>query len=410
MKKKTRIKINTSLQIYLKTILGFVFNKKNNYEKIFINRLRKLFSTNNILLTSQGRVAAYNIFKVLLSKKKKEILISPYTLTEVINAIIYAGGTPIYVDIDIKTGLPLENDLRKKISSKTAGLLITHLYSNKENIYKFYKKFNKKTKIIEDVAINFGAKISNKKYLGNFFDFGFYSFGVMKNLCTFHGGAIYSKDKSKLNKIKKNLNKNIDYPLIDSLKLIFFCILIDILYSKIIYNLFTHYILKFSIKKLDQIVYPGVYPKIYKQKPRHYNYKFQKKFAIAGIENLKLFHTKMSSRIKNVKLYESYLNKNLLINQFNFYNINSFLEYPILLKKNNSRFLSSILLNHGYDVRHTWYVNSARYLKLKYKTKDFPNCEILHNKILSLPTNNNFSKKDIIKICNIINLYEKNKK
>ena len=44
----------------------------------------------------------------------------------------------------------------------------------------------------------------------------------MKNLCTFHGGAIYSKDKSKLNKIKKNLNKNIDYPLIDSLKLIFF--------------------------------------------------------------------------------------------------------------------------------------------------------------------------------------------
>ena len=120
MKKKTRIKINTSLQIYLKTILGFVFNKKNNYEKIFINRLRKLFSTNNILLTSQGRVAAYNIFKVLLSKKKKEILISPYTLTEVINAIIYAGGTPIYVDIDIRTGLPLENDLRKKISSKKA--------------------------------------------------------------------------------------------------------------------------------------------------------------------------------------------------------------------------------------------------------------------------------------------------
>ena len=101
----------------------------------------------------------------------------------------------------------------------------------------------------------------------------------------------------------------------------------------------------------------------------------------------------MSSRIKKVKLYESKLNKNLLINKFNFYNINSFLEYPILLKNNNNRFLSSILLQHGYDVRHTWYVNSTRYLKLKYKLKDFPNCEILHNKILSLPTNNNFSKR-----------------
>ena len=410
MKKKTRININTSLKIYLKTILGFLFNKGNEYEKIFIKKLRKLFSTNKILLTSQGRVAAYNIFKVVLSEKKKEILISPYTLTEVINAIIYAGGIPIYVDIDIKTGLPLKNDLKKKINSKTAGLLITHLYSNREDIYKFYKRFNKKTKIIEDVAINFGAKINNKKYLGNFFDFGFYSFGVMKNLCTFHGGAIYSKDILKFNEIKKNLNKNIDYPLIDSLKLIFFCLVIDILYSKLIYNLFTHHILKFSLKKLDRIVYPGVYPKIYKQKPRHYNYKFQKRFAIAGIENLKLFQNKIRSRVKKVKLYERYLNKNLLINKFNIYNINSFLEYPILLENNNNKFLSSILLKHGYDIRHTWYVNSVRYLKLKYKVKDFPNCEILHNKILSLPTNNNFSKKDIIKICNIINSYEENKK
>ena len=71
MKKKTRIKINTSLQIYLKTIISFIFNKGNKYEKIFINKLRKLFLTNNILLTSQGRVAAYNIFKVVVSKKKK---------------------------------------------------------------------------------------------------------------------------------------------------------------------------------------------------------------------------------------------------------------------------------------------------------------------------------------------------
>ena len=410
MKKKTRININTSLQIYLKTIISFIFNKGNKYEKIFINKLRKLFLTNNILLTSQGRVAAYNIFKVVVSKKKKEILISPYTLTEVVNAIIYAGGKPIYVDIDIKTGLPLEYDLNRKINSKTAGLLITHLYSKKKDIIKFYKKFNKKIIIIEDVAINFGAKINNKKYLGNIFDFGFYSFGVMKNICSFHGGAIYSKDKLKFNQIKKNLDKNVNYPFIESLKLVSFCVVIDFLYNKLIYNFFTHYVLKFSIKKLDRLVYPGVYPKIYRQKPISYNYKFQKNFAIAGIENLKVYDSKLSLRIKNVKIYENYLNKKLLINKFNYYKINSFLEYPILLKNTNNKFLSSKLLHYGYDIRHTWYVNSVRYLKLKCNAKNFPNCEILHDKILSLPTNNNFSKKDIIKICSIINYYEQNKK
>ena len=36
---------------------------------------------------------------------------------EVINAIIYAGK-PIYVEINLKTGLPLEYDLNRKLIKK----------------------------------------------------------------------------------------------------------------------------------------------------------------------------------------------------------------------------------------------------------------------------------------------------
>ena len=64
-------------------------------------------------MCSQGRVAAYNIFKILIKKKKNEIIISPYTLPEVISAIIYAGAKPVYVDIDVKTGLPNIKKLSK---------------------------------------------------------------------------------------------------------------------------------------------------------------------------------------------------------------------------------------------------------------------------------------------------------
>ncbi|MBD1146086.1 DegT/DnrJ/EryC1/StrS family aminotransferase, partial [Pelagibacterales bacterium SAG-MED34] len=121
MIKKTRINISTSFKIYFKFFLNLIpfISKKN--EKLFLEFLRKLFYTDKILLTSQGRVAAFNIFKVILSKKKKEILICPYTLTEVVNAIIYAGGIPVYVEINLKNGLPLEEDLKKKINESTAG-------------------------------------------------------------------------------------------------------------------------------------------------------------------------------------------------------------------------------------------------------------------------------------------------
>ena len=407
MKKKTRININSSFKIYIKVLLNLIFNNGKENEIAFKNALKDYFSTENIVLTSQGRVAAYNIFKVILSKKKKEILISPYTLTEVINAIIYAGGTPIYVEIDLKNGLPMENDLDKKISINTAGLVLTHLYSNKDDILKFKRKYEKKIIIIEDVAINFGAKIDDARPLGTIFDFGFYSFGVMKNLCTFHGGAIICKEKTKLDEINSNIKNNINYPLRSSLKLLFFCLFIELLFCKYIYNLFTHFILKLSIKKVDQMIYPGVYPKLNKLKPLHYNYKFQSNFAIAGIENLKTFKSKHHSKIKKVKLYEKYLNQNLKINKFTYFEANSFLEYPILLKKNKNKFLSRKLLNIGYDIRHTWYVNSLRYLPLNFSLGNFTNCEHLHERILSLPTHDLISENDIIRICNLINFYEK---
>ena len=138
-----------------------------------------------------------------------------------INAIIYAGGKPIYVDIDLAKGLPLESDLNKKINNNTAGLVLTHLYSNEKDIINFHKKYNQKIQIIEDTAINFGSKVYNDKFLGTIFDYGFYSFGTMKNLCTLHGGAIFAKDKSKLREIEKNLIQNIEYPIMESFETFF---------------------------------------------------------------------------------------------------------------------------------------------------------------------------------------------
>lgn len=407
MIKKTRININTSKKIYFKVLLSFIFNQGKDYKKIFLQKLKDFLLTDNLLVTSQGRVAAYNIFKVVISDEKNEILISPYTLSEVVNAILYAGGKPIYVDINLKTGLPLEVDLDKKINKKTAGLVLTHLFSNKEDIIEFNKRYQKKLTIIEDVAINFGAKIDQKKFLGTIFDYGFYSFGVMKNLCTFHGGAIFCRDKDMLNIIEENLKKNIDYPIILSFKLFFFCILIDVMYSKYIYNFFTHYILKLSIKNLDRLMYPGVYPKFPNVIPKHYHYKFQKNFAIAGIENLRVLNNRIYERIKNVKLYEKYLIDDLKLNVYDFYNINSFLEYPILLNKNKNKFISEKLLAIGYDVRHTWYVNSARFIKLDSKFDDYVISDKLHESVLSLPTHNKINETDIINICELINYYEK---
>ena len=68
MIKKTRILINTNFSIYINTLISFFFEK--NLKKKFLNKLKNYLKTKNLILCSQGRVAAYNIFKVLIKKTK----------------------------------------------------------------------------------------------------------------------------------------------------------------------------------------------------------------------------------------------------------------------------------------------------------------------------------------------------
>ena len=85
---KSRVRIETNFFIYLFTLISILIpslakkNTSNLYKKI-----SKFLHTKNILFTGMGRVAAYNIFKFLINKNKNEIILSPYTLKEIIFAI-----------------------------------------------------------------------------------------------------------------------------------------------------------------------------------------------------------------------------------------------------------------------------------------------------------------------------------
>ena len=204
MFKKTRIYTNFNLKNLIQLLQTFFFKKKD-----FEENIKKYLSTNNISLTSQGRVALFDIVKIIISNTgKRNFYISPFTIPEVIFAIKYAGGNVKYIDIDIETGLINEETLLSEIDDNSAAVIITHLYSNKNSIKNFFKKIGGRILIIEDAAINFGASI-DKKFLGTLGDFGFFSFNLVKNLNTLNGGAIYIKDSNIFNNyISKRKVKN----------------------------------------------------------------------------------------------------------------------------------------------------------------------------------------------------------
>ena len=399
--KRTRLFVHFNLTNFFQILKNFLLNKKN-----FPEHLKDFLKTKNLVLTSLGRTALYEIIKIIIKKKNKNtFFIAPYTIPAVIHSIIYAGGKIKYIDINKITGLIDEESLEKKINGDSAGVIITHLYSNKKNIENFISRFNKKIYIIEDAAINFGAKIDNK-YLGTLTDFGFFSFAMVKNLNTFTGGAIYIKD----DEIFKNINFNLKlkkFPKSKSLNLLFTAIFIKLFFNNYSYQL-MHYFLKYvylkKIKLILKKIYPVLFHKLENKIPEVYNYDFNWLMNDVGIYNLKKVNREIKERIDKAKLFYLNIKDDVAIKSDCFNGENALLEFPIILKNISNKEAHSKLMTAGYDVRHTWYINNVKEQN-NFKDIDFKDTNIVEEKILCLPIHKNINQRDIIKISSIINTF-----
>ena len=398
LKKRTRLYNNLNLFDFFLILKSF-FKKKEFQKKLSI-----YLNKNNISLTSQGRVAFYEIIKLVISEKKNKIILSPFTLPEIVYAIIYAGGEPKFIDLDLETGLVDANQLKKEINEFSAAVLITHLYSSERHINNFINEFSGKIKIIEDAAINLGAK-TDQGFLGTLADYGFFSFNIVKNLNTLHGGAIFVRDNAEFENYKKKYCKN-KYPKTIFLNNLIVASIIKIFFNNILYQ-FTHYILKFiykyNIKFILKKIYPVLFYKFSKQIPSNYNYDFNYLMDCVACDKLEKINIDINERIQKAMLYEKFLNTSAVKKfKFNFNSENIFLEYPVILNKFNNKVMHKILWECGYDIRHTWYLNNARNFN-DYNSAKFKTVEIIEDKIFCLPLHKNIKNDDIKSICNIIN-------
>ena len=396
--KRTRLFIQFKIINFFHILKTIFHNKKN-----FLSYLKTFLNVENLSLTSYGRVALFQIVKIIISESnKKTFFIAPYTIPAVIHAILYAGGKVSYIDIDQKTGLIDEEKLEKKINDDTAGVIITHLYSNKKDLINFINKFDKKLYIIEDAAINFGAQIDNK-FLGTIGDFGFFSFAMVKNLNTFTGGAIYIKDT---NIFKKYISQKTlkPFPAGKTLNLLITAIFIKLFFNNFSYQ-FTHYFLKFVYSKNIKFVLKKIYPilfHIYEKKiPSYYNQDFNWTMNDVGIYNLKNINKKIQDRIDKANLYKKFLSNEVIKTEC-LNKENALLEFPIILKNLNNKEVHNKMMSEGYDIRHTWYINNIKY-DANLRKDEFKNTFSLEEKILCLPLHENISSKDIEKISSIIN-------
>ena len=123
-----------------------------------------------------------------------EVICSPYTFSASIFGILYKGAMPVFADINPETFQIDPEQIKKKITPKTKGILPVHICgypSDMPNIMKIAKKHN--LIVVEDACQAHLAKIGGKR-VGTFGNAGCFSFQASKNLPIGEGGAILTND------------------------------------------------------------------------------------------------------------------------------------------------------------------------------------------------------------------------
>ena len=135
--------------------------------------------------------------------KGDEVITTPFTFFSTVEAILYLGATPVFVDIDPETFNIDASMVEEKITSKTKAILPVHLFghpADMEAIGAIAEKHG--LAVVEDCAQAFGASIGGEK-VGSFGDAGCFSFYPSKNLGAYgDGGLVTASDPSLADSVR----------------------------------------------------------------------------------------------------------------------------------------------------------------------------------------------------------------
>ena len=398
-------------EFFKQIILGNILKSDDviHYERKMSNH----FHSNEIKLLNHERIGIYVILKKLVKEsKKREVIMSPFTIWDMVNMVIMAGCKPVFADIDINNFSLNFKSVNKNINRNTLCVIYTH-YLFKSPTFNKLKLNLKKKKIylIEDCAIFNGSEhLKNNKI--HKYEFRLLSFGRSKFVSTFSAGAILvSKENTEMTQYLKKFNfkkPSIFWLLNYFFKTVKLIVLSNVFLFRFIFIWLIKFLTMFDFDKFKNVSDNDPNPTLHKILPKGYVSKitnFQAKSIFLKYD--KKVNKNKKDRIKRAKIYKKHLSDCDGVTLPKFKNSDDlvFTNFPIIL--NNRDDLYKILLNNNYDCSIHFYKNCNKIDIFKKFHCNLKNLDKIYNKILVLPTYPDYPIKNIINICKLIKNFSK---
>ncbi|PIR52903.1 aminotransferase DegT [Candidatus Peregrinibacteria bacterium CG10_big_fil_rev_8_21_14_0_10_49_10] len=176
----------------------------------YITRFEEAFASyigmKHAITTTNGTTALHLALAGLGIGKGDEVIVPDFTIVSCMNAVLYTGATPVFVDVDPETFTLDPTLLEASITPKTRAIMPVHIYGHSvdvDPILQIAEAHN--LFVVEDAAEVHGATYKGKK-CGSFGTVSTFSFYGNKIVTTGEGGMVLTNDDALAEEMRLLMN------------------------------------------------------------------------------------------------------------------------------------------------------------------------------------------------------------
>ena len=200
------IKISDLMRKHINDALDKNWVSMGDKVKAFENEWGRLFDYRYNVAVSSGTdaclAACATLYDAVGAKRGDEIIVPALSFIATSNAVLAAGFTPVFVDIERETLNINPNKIEEKITSRTKAIMVVHTMGKPCEMDKIMHIANKHNLIvIEEACEAHGAKYKGK-LIGHWGDMAAFSFYAAHLVCCGEGGMVSTNNERLANLLK----------------------------------------------------------------------------------------------------------------------------------------------------------------------------------------------------------------
>jgi len=402
-----------SPQNYLEIAKGVLAGHLKKEEQLLAaleKRLGDWTGARHSLCLPQGRLGIYLALRCLIQPGQRVIL-SPYTIFDVVNMVICAGGHPVFADIEPDTCNIDPRQVKELIDSDTGAVIATHLQGLACDIEEISEICRARgVPLIEDGTQCLGGRVGGR-HVGTIGDVGIFSFSLKKNVNTLYGGFLITNNNALRDRIRADLDS---FPFEGKgviLKQAAKCLVGDVLTSPPVFQILTFWLLRHAClhhtQRISKLTRPEDRPQLITELPEQYRTRMTPLQARLALRQIESIEQDMQKRLIYARSYYEGLSGLQDIGLPPLREDGSHIYPAFPIQSPNRQKLVEHIMRCGCDVRIESITNTADLPCFSAYARYCPHARRIADRVVLLPTYPRYGEAEVHRMITAIRSYSR---